>query len=93
MKVYSDRNECNIIHNAACETCFAQRVELKEFDLGGCVLEVTETDNIDDIFIFMKDRDGENKEMHITKDNWAEAYDGWMLFYEKQVAMNKVKTQ
>ncbi|MFC1936586.1 hypothetical protein ACFLYP_02840 [Chloroflexota bacterium] len=93
MKVYIDRNHCDI-YQAGCESCFGGRVEFffggREFgldmDVGGCVMEIEEEDERDQLSFYIKDRDGEDKELHIDRENWPEAYDSWMQLYEKQQA-------
>jgi hypothetical protein len=85
MKVYMDRNLCNR-WIAGCESCFGVRVEKGEFLLDGCVLDVMDADNRDEIICHIKDRDGEDKILTITQDNWAEAFDSWQQLLAKQTA-------
>jgi hypothetical protein len=90
MKVYLDRNHCKI-DGAACESCFAGRIEkhfsesiFDEMDVGGCVMKIEEEDKHEDIMFYINDRDDKDKLLHVTKDNWPEAYDSWMTLYETQ---------
>ena len=85
MKVYMDRNLCNR-WIASCETCFGLRVEKGEFLLDGCVLKVEDEDKRDEIVCYIKDRDGEDKVLTITPENWAEAYDSWQQLLAKEMA-------
>ena len=96
MKVYLDRNHCDI-HNAGCESCFGGRVAIHfggqqgviDIDVAGCILEVKEEEDRDNITFFVADRDGEDKVLKVNKDNWPDAYDSWMDLYAKQHAENK----
>ena len=85
MKVFMDRNLCNR-WDASCETCFGLRVEKGEFLLDGCVLDVIDADNRDEIVCYIKDRDSEDKVLTITPDNQAEAFDSWQQLLEKQMS-------
>jgi len=84
MKVYLDRNYC-IRWSAACESCFANHLVSGTFDTTDCVLDVVE-DEDPQITFFMRDRDKEQKLLVVDENNWADAYDSWMLLYEKQQA-------
>ncbi|MDH3944714.1 MAG: hypothetical protein OEV06_11525, partial [Anaerolineae bacterium] len=80
-----DRNHCQL-WQAACESCFGGRVMLKDFDIEGCVMKIEEEGDTKNISIFMHDRDGTDKELLINEENWPDAYNSWMLLYEKQQA-------
>lgn len=91
MKVYLDRNHCPV-RQAGCESCFGGRIELvftgkaKSDDLfiTGCVIELKETEILDEITFYMKDRDGKDKVLVVNTENWPDAYNSWMDLYEKQ---------
>ena len=90
MKVFVDRNYCNV-EGAGCESCFAGRIEenftnpvFRDMDLAGCVLRVEEEVNRDEIIFFIHDRDGEDKILQVTQENWPDAYNSWMELYEIQ---------
>jgi hypothetical protein len=80
-----DRNHCQL-SQAACESCFGGRIELREFGEAGCVMDVRDEDDTEKITFFIKDRDGSNKVLHVNQENWPEAYNSWMLLYQKQQA-------
>ncbi len=85
MKVYMDRNHCSR-HQAACESCFGGRIMLKEFDMGGCVMEIQEEQDKENITFYIKDRDGGDKTLYVTSENWPDAYNSWLLLWEEQQA-------
>ena len=86
MKVIIERDHCQTINDAACEQCFGRRLEIKEFDLGVCVMAVSEPEDTETIHIDMLDRDGTTKQFVITPENYGDVYDGWMKYYEEVVA-------
>ena len=85
MKVYMDRNHCEM-WQGACESCFGGRIYIKDFDLEGCVMKIEEEEDKHDIHFYIHDRDGSDKELMVNDDNWPEAYDSWMQLWEKQQA-------
>ena len=48
-----------------------------------CPVDVID-DERPEIIFFVKDRDGQDKELVVNDDNRAEAYDSWQLAWEKQ---------
>ena len=92
MKVFLDRNHCNI-HQAGCESCFGGRVEVffggrpygPEMDVAGCVMEIQDEEEREQVTFFIKDRDGSDKTMEVNKENWPDAYDSWMTLYAEQM--------
>lgn len=85
MKVILNRNLCQR-HAPACEACFGDKVALNAFDVADCVLEIRDPERTEIVTIHMTDRDGLEKTLIIDKDTWPEAFDSWMLLYEKQQA-------
>jgi hypothetical protein len=90
MKVYIDRNHCNV-EGAGCESCFASRIEnyfknevFDELDIAGCVTHIEEESKHDEILFFIRDRDNSNKLLSVTQENWPDAYNSWMLLFEEQ---------
>lgn len=91
MKVYLDRNHC-AIHQAGCESCFGGRVEVffggrehgLDMDVAGCVMRLEDEDNKDIVTFFISDRDGEDKVLKVTQENWPDAYNSWMELYQEQ---------
>ena len=92
MKVYVDRNHCGV-YQTACESCFGGRIQvhfgdrpegLDVVEVAGCVLEIKDEEDRDNITFIIKDRDGSQKELRVDQENWPEAYDSWLMLYEKQ---------
>jgi len=82
MKVFLDRNLCER-WQAGCDSCFGNRILENRFDLEGCIVEVVRNDDPEIVF-YIKDRDGEDKVLTVTQENWPEAYDSWGDLLEKQ---------
>ena len=53
-------------------------------EVAGCVVEIEDEENRDNITFFIKDRDGTEKQLEVNQENWPDAYDSWLLMYEKQ---------
>ena len=90
MKVFIDRNYCNV-DGAGCESCFASRIEghftdpaFADMDLAGCVVRLEDEDVREQVIFFIHDRDKEDKILTVDENNWPDAYDGWMVLYEQQ---------
>lgn len=81
MKVYMDRKYCTC-WQASCEAVFGWKLINQDFAPGGCVVS-TEEDGQQDITVYIKDNE-DDKVLIITEDNWAEAYDSWLLLFQKQ---------
>ena len=84
MKITLDRRTCTC-WAPACETHFSWHFLRDEVTPIDCTLEVLDDGEEDRTFLIM-DRDGVDKELVVSKDNWAEAYDSWQLAWEKQQA-------
>lgn len=83
MKIILDRNTCTR-HAPACEACFGNKLMLNAFDVADCVKEIRNPEITDVITIYMTDRDGTQKTLILDQASFPDAYDSWMLFYEKQ---------
>jgi hypothetical protein len=84
MKIEIDRRGCNC-WIASCETCFSWHYLGEQVLPNYCLLEITEEELPGRTFV-IKDRDGSEKVLVVTEDNWAEAYDAWALELEVQTA-------
>jgi hypothetical protein len=82
MKVTLDRNHCTR-WQAACESCFATRLEQGNFDAADCGLHVVE-DGRKDIEFDITDRDGSRKVLSVNAANRADAIDSWLLLWQQQ---------
>ncbi len=92
MKVYLDRNHCEV-YQPACESCFGGRIQvhfgdrpegMDVMEVAGCVLEIQDEDDRDNVTFFIKDRDGTEKQLDVNQENWPDAYDSWLHLYETQ---------
>jgi len=82
MKISIDRRSCNC-WIGSCEPCFSWHYLDEPVRPNTCLLEITE-EEISGRTIVMIDRDGSEKVINVTKDNWADLYDGWQLALEAQ---------
>lgn len=82
MKIVLDRRSCNC-WDAACETHFGWHFLRSEITPVDCTVDVID-DEQPETTIFIKDRDGQDKELVVNDKNRAEAYDSWQLAWEKQ---------
>lgn len=85
MKVTLDRNHCTR-WQAACESCFATRLEQGNFDAANCGLLVVE-DGREAIEFDITDRDGSRKVLSVNAANRADAIDSWLLLWQQQAGM------
>lgn len=85
MIVNLDRRHCTR-WQGACESCFANRLEQRNFDAADCGLRVVE-DGRDTIEFNITDRDGSHKVMTVTAANRAEAIDSWLLLWQQQAGL------
>jgi len=83
MEVYMDRNHCQL-SQAACESCFGGQIMVWDFEIDGCIMEIKEEEDKDNITFYIKDHDCSDKVLYVNKDNWPDAYDSWLLLWEKQ---------
>ncbi len=82
MKIILDRRSCNC-WDAACETHFGWHFLRSEITPVDCTVDMIDDHN-PNITFFIKDRDGQDKELVVNDENRAEAYDSWQLAWEKQ---------
>ena len=81
MKVYMDRLWCTC-WQASCESTFGWKLLHRDFSPGGCVIKSVD-DGHEDITVIIKDNDYDQT-LIINDDNWVDAYDSWLNFYENQ---------
>ncbi len=81
MKVWMDRRWCPC-WQAACEASFGWKLLRWDFAPGGCIVEAVD-DGRPEITFYIKDRDVD-KVLIVTEENWAEAYDSWLLLWQRQ---------
>lgn len=84
MRIVLDRRSCNC-WDAACETHFGWHFLREEVTPVDCTIEVAD-DGQPEITFLIKDRDGVDKVLVVTEENYAEAYDSWQLAWEHQQA-------
>jgi hypothetical protein len=82
MKIVLDRRSCNC-WDAAGETHFGWHFLRSDLTPIDCTVEVVD-DERPEIIFFIKDCDGQDKELVVNNKNRAEAYDSWQLAWEKQ---------
>ncbi len=82
MKIKIDRRVCNC-WTGSCEPCFSWHYLGTEVLPNTCLVEVDEEDLPGRTFVII-DRDGQEKDLVINRDNWADAYDSWTLALEAQ---------
>jgi hypothetical protein len=82
MKVVLDRRSCKC-HEPACEAHFGWHFLREEITPVDCTLEITDDQRPETTFLIM-DRDGVDKTLVVNADNWAEAYDSWLLAWKRQ---------
>ena len=81
MKIKLDRRSCTC-WEAACESCFAGNL-LQEHFCPACILEEIE-DHQAALTVEIIDRDGSEKTLVITDENWGDVFDSWMLTYQEE---------
>ena len=81
MKVRLDRRACSC-WEAACESCFAGNL-LQEHFCPACILERIE-DGSPALTVEILDRDGSEKTLVVTEDNWGAVFDSWMLAWQEE---------
>jgi hypothetical protein len=82
MIVTLDRRHCTR-WQAACESCFATRLEQENFDAANCGLQVVD-DGRKEIEFHITDRDDSYKVLTVTPRNRADAIDSWLLLWQQQ---------
>jgi hypothetical protein len=84
MKIVLDRRSCKC-HAPACEAHFGWHFLRDEITPVDCTLEITD-DGLPERTFLILDRDRIDKTLVVNAANWAEAYDSWLLAWEKQQA-------
>ena len=84
MKIKLDRRSCTC-WEAACESCFAGNL-LQEYFCPACILEEIEDDN-PALTVEIIDRDGTEKTLVVTDENWGAIFDSWMLAWQEEQAL------
>ena len=85
MKVTLDRRHCTR-WQAACESCFATRLEQSNFDAADCGLNVAD-DGREIIEFSITDRDGSLKTLNVAPRDRADAIDSWLLLWQRQAGV------
>ena len=84
MKIVLDRRSCNC-YDQACETHFGWHFLREEITPVDCTLEVVDDSRPESTF-YIKDKDNTDKVLVLDDENWALAYDSWLLAWEEQQA-------
>ena len=82
MKVVLDRRSCNC-WDAACETHFGWHFLREEVKPVDCTVEIAD-DGKEEITFYIKDRDNIDKTLVVDDNNRADAYDSWLIAWQKQ---------
>ena len=82
MKVVLDRRSCNC-WDAACETHFGWHFLREEVTPVDCTVEIAD-DGKEEITFYIKDRDNIDKTLVVDDNNRADAYDSWLIAWQKQ---------
>jgi hypothetical protein len=84
MKIVLDRRMCKC-WDPACEAHFGWHFLGEEVLPIDCTVELVDDDSSDRTF-YIKDRDESSKVLVVNQDNWVQAFDSWLLAWEKQQA-------
>jgi hypothetical protein len=84
MKVILDRRTCSC-WDGACETHYGWHFLREEITPVDCTYEMIE-DGKEEITFYIKDKDGVDKELVVNDKNRGEAYDSWLLAWQRQQA-------
>ncbi len=82
MKIVLDQRSCKC-WDQACEAHFGWHFLRDEITPVDCTVEVIDDSHPERTFI-IKDRDGTDKVLVVSRENWAEAYDSWRQAWERQ---------
>ncbi len=82
MKITLDRRNCTC-WDPACEAHFGWHFLRDEVTPVDCTTNI-EDDGRPEITFVIKDRDGVDKLLVVDEANHAEAYDSWLMAWEKQ---------
>ncbi len=80
MKVVLDRRSCTC-WLGSCESCFAGYL-LQEHFCPACLLEEND-DGRQALSVHILDRDGTEKNLVVTDENWGKVFDSWLLAWEE----------
>lgn len=86
MKIVLDRRSCNC-WEPACESHFGWHFLREEITPVDCTIEITDDGQLETTFLIL-DRDGVDKTLVVSAENWAEAYDSWRQAWEFQQSSN-----
>lgn len=84
MQITLDRRTCTC-WQPACESHFGWHFLRDEVTPIDCTLDIFDDGKKTRTFL-IKDRDGVDKKLVVDENNWAEAYDSWLLAWEAQQA-------
>ncbi len=82
MKIKLDRRSCQC-YDQACESHFGWHFLRDEVTPVDCTIEVLD-DGKEEVTFLILDKDGVDKELVVSQENWAVAYDSWRLAWEQQ---------
>jgi hypothetical protein len=85
MRITLDRNYCQR-WQASCESCFASRLTQNNFDVADCCLAAV-PDGREALEFRIHDRDGQLRTLTVNDQNWADAYDSWLLLWRAQAGL------
>ena len=88
MKIVLDRRSCNC-YDQACETHFGWHFLREEITPVDCTIEMVDDGSPERTF-YLKDKDNIDKVLVVNEDNWALAYDSWLLAWQEQQAEKSV---
>ncbi len=80
MRVTLDRRSCTC-WLGSCESCFAGYL-LQEHFCPACLLD-EEDDGQAALSVLILDRDGTEKSLVVTDENWGEVFDSWLLAWQR----------
>ena len=88
MKVYMDRTKCPC-WQGACEQSFGwrlMRLMQGEAPLGGCIYDFA-NDGKRSLTFLIHDHD-RDKVLQVNDRNWPDAYDSWLLLWQREEGIN-----
>jgi hypothetical protein len=80
MKVILDRRSCTC-WQGSCECCFAGNLTTEYF-CPACLFDEID-DGYPDLTVVILDRDGTEKTLVVTDENWGAVYDSWLLAWQE----------
>ncbi len=82
MRIYLDRASCDV-WIGACETCFSWHYLGEEIIPNFCLLKIEDDGRSERTFV-IQDRDGVEKVLEVSLENWPEVHDSWFLAWKDQ---------